>query len=245
MARTRIWRLLQGYRGKPACDIDTVAQVLIRVGQLAADHAAIAELDINPLVADTADVIALDARIAVVRPSLPGAARLSICPYPSDLESIGELPDGTRVKLRPVRPDDEALLRDIFAHMTPTDIRSRFFTAVRQVGPELSARLAQIDYDREIGLIALQEGPGTALGVARFSADPDNRRAEFAITVRSDWKRGGLGRLLLTHLSEVARRRGIGEAIGKVGRNNPAMLALCRSLGLKIVADPADPACCT
>ena len=106
---------------------------------------------------------------------------------------------------------------------------------------QLAARLTQIDYDRQMALIALAHDADHALGVSRFAADPDNRRAEYAVEVRSDWKGRGLGYLLMTRLIDVARRRGIGELIGEVLLENAAMLQMCRALGFTIGADPQDP----
>ena len=103
-------------------------------------------------------------------PQYPGAARLAIAPYPEHLESIEQLRDGTAVRIRPLRPEDEPLLHDLAAHMSPEDLRLRFFTPVRGLSHALAARLSQIDYDREMALLA--EHDGTALGVARFFADP-------------------------------------------------------------------------
>ncbi len=239
MARTRVWQLLQGYRGIPAADIDAIVDVLIRVGELAADHPQIRELDINPLVADSTGVIALDARVRVTSE----AQRLAIAPYPQSLESVGHTRDGAAVRLRPVRPEDEPLLHDLAAHMTPEDLRMRFFAPIRGLSHAIAARLSQLDYDRELALLA--ERDGTALGVVRFAADPDNRSAEYAIAVRSDWKGRGLGYLLMTRLIEIAAARGIGELVGEVLHENRPMLEMCRALGFSIAADPRDPALTT
>ena len=238
MARSRVWRRLQGYRGQPPADIAALSTVLIRLGQLAADQAELVELHINPLLADAAGIIGSDGRIRVAPTAERGPARLSISPYPRELITSAALPDGTSLRLRPVRPEDEPLLIDLARHMNLEDLRMRFFTSMKSVPHHLAARLSQIDYDREMALIA--EADAAVLGVARFSADPDNQRAEFAIAIRSDWKRRGLGRLLMRHLIEVARRRGIGALFGDVLRENDAMLALCRALGFSVGAHPSD-----
>jgi acetyltransferase len=238
MVRTRVWRRLQGYRGKPPVAIDAVVDVLIRAGQLAADHPEIRELDINPLLADADGVIALDARIRVAPPQSAGAARLAIAPYPRELESMERLRDGTELRLRPVRPEDEPLLQGLVAHMTPEDLRMRFFTPVRRLSHAVAARLSQIDYDREMALLA--EKDGVALGIARFFADPDRMRAEYAVSVRSDWKGRGLGYLLMTRLIAVGREWQIRELVGEVLRENRPMLAMCRELGFDVAADPND-----
>jgi acetyltransferase len=159
-------------------------------------------------------------------------------PYPRYLETIERLRDGTEIGLRPVRPEDERLLRDLAAHMTPEDLRLRFFAAVRGLSHAVAAKLSHVDYDRAMALMA--EKDGAALGVARFHAEPDRRSAEYAIAVRSDWKGRGLGYLLMTRLIAVARERGIGELVGQVLRENKPMLAMCRELGFSIATDPQD-----
>ena len=240
MARTHVWRLLQGYRGRPAAAIDVVTETLIRVAQLAVDHPEIRELDINPLFAGPTGVMAVDARLRVAA-AQPGRARLAISPYPKELEATERLRDGAVVRLRPIRPEDEPLLQDLASHMSPQDLRLRFFTAMKGLSHQLAARLTQIDYDREMALIALAADTDQVLGVSRFAADPDNRQAEYAVEVRSDWKGRGLGYLLMTRLIEIARQRHIGELVGEVLRENTAMLQMCRALDFMIGADAKDP----
>jgi acetyltransferase len=238
MMRTRVWRLLQGYRNRPPAAIDAVADVLIRLGQLAAEHPEIRELDINPLLVDPTGAIAVDARIRVAPPATTGASRLAIAPYPKELTTRETLRDGTSIVLRPVQPEDEPLLHDLAAHMTAADLRLRFFTLVRGISHAVAARLTQIDYDREMALIALLDG--VALGIVHLFSDPDRLRAEYAIAVRSDWQGRGVGYALLTRLISIARDWGIGELVGEVLHENRAMLAMCRELGFQVSPDPAD-----
>jgi acetyltransferase len=239
MARTRVWQLLQGYRGKPPTNIDAIVEVLGRVSQLATDHPEIRELDINPLFADPAGAIALDARVRIASPRDVATARLAIAPYPQDLQSTELLRDGTVLCVRPLRPEDEPLLHDLAGHMSAEDLRLRFFTQVRGLTHAVAARLSQLDYDREMALLA--ERDETALGVAHFFADPDRLRAEYAIAVRNDWKRRGVGFLLMTRLMEIARQWDIGELVGEVMRENGPMLQMCRELGFVITPDLSNP----
>jgi acetyltransferase len=239
MARTRVWQLLQGYRGKPPADIEAVVEVLIRLGQLASDHPEIRELDINPLMVDSTGVIALDARLRVAQPDSAGPSRLAIAPYPQELESIERLRDGTPLRIRPLRPEDEPLLTDLAAHMSLEDLRLRFFTTVSGLTHTVAARLSQLDYDRELGLLG--ERDGVALGVAHFFADPDKLRAEYAVAVRSDWQGRGVGFVMMTRLIEIARQRGIGELTGEVLYENKPMLQMCRELGFGISPNRNDP----
>ena len=119
-------------------------------------------------------------------------------------------------------------------------MRLRFFTPVRGLTHRVAARLSQLDYDREMGLLA--ERAGLALGVVHYFADPDGLRAEYAIAVRSDWQGRGVGFLMMTRLIDIAARRGIGELVGEVLRENEPMLQMCRELGFTIAPAPADPA---
>ena len=237
IARTRIHRLMQGYRNQPPVKIDAVADILIRLAQLVADHPAIAELDINPLLADEHGVLGLDARL---RARASKADHFAIRPYPKELEGDAELPDGTRVHLRPIRPEDEPGIVDLVAHQSAEDLRMRFFTSMRGISHELAARLTQIDYDREVAVIAEPAERGVIWGVARFAADPDNIRAEYAIAVRTDIKGRGLGYLLMTRLIEIARARGLSEIFGEVLRENGPMLKMCRELGFTVSPHPDE-----
>ena len=238
IARTRVYRLMQGFRNQPPVDIDAVADVLIRLALLVAEHSSIAELDINPLLADRQGVLGLDARLRV-----NGAAkadRLAIRPYPKELESEAVLRDGTSIHLRPVRPEDEPGIIDFGAHESPEDLRMRFFTAIKGITHALAARLTQIDYDREVALVAEPPQRGVIWGVARFAADPDNIRAEYAVAVRTDMKGRGLGYLLMTRLLEVAKARGLSEIFGEVLRENKPMLKLARELGFSVARHPEE-----
>ena len=163
--------------------------------------------------------------------------------YLAWLETNERLRDGTGVHLRPLRAEDEPLLEDLAAHMTPADLRLRFFASMRGLSHALAWKLSHIDYDRAMALVALKDG--AALGVARFHAEPAAclqlaRRAEYAVAVRSDWKGRGLGYLLMTRLIAVAQEWRIGELVGQVLSENHRMLVMCRELGFSIASDPND-----
>jgi acetyltransferase len=240
MARTRVYSLLKGYRAKPPADLDAIAVTLMRVAQLVVDCPEIAELDINPLLARADGVLALDARIRVAKPALPGSARLAIRPYPKRLEKTVTTRVGMEVLVRPVRPEDDALLQRLVESTSVEDLRLRFFAPLKRLSTQLLARLSQLDYDREMALIALT-GDGEPLGVVRIIADPDNREAEYAVLVRSDLKGHGLGWLLMNEIIAYARERGIGAIVGKVLEENVTMLRMAEELGFHRSRDPDDP----
>ena len=234
MSRTRVYRLLQGYRGLAAVNLDAIALTLIKISQLVIDIAEIAELDINPLLADEYGVMALDARVRIKRAARPGTERLAIRPHPKELEETITLEDGRTFLLRPILPEDEPSLHAAFAKLTPEEVRLRFFAPMKSLSHVQAARFTQIDYDREMALILTEPGiPGQTeiFGVVRIAADPDNERAEYAIIVHHDLTGMGLGSLLMQRIIDYAKRRRIGEVFGDVLRENTIMLKLCDNLG--------------
>jgi acetyltransferase len=229
LSRTRVDRLLRGYRDRPAAARGAVCDALVRLSQLIADVGEIAELDINPLLADADGVIALDARIVVRKPhGKERGARFAIRPYPVELETE-VTHGGEKLRLRPIRPDDEGLLQAFTKRLTPEDVRMRFFGPLRELSHEMAARLTQIDYDREMAFLLLDDTG--LLGVGRLAADPDFEQAEFALVVASDRQGRGYGTLLLMHVLHYARARGVERVIGHVLRENQKMLELTKRLG--------------
>jgi acetyltransferase len=244
MRKTRVFRLLEEYGGMPAADLDSIALTLVKVSQLVCDIEDIVELEINPLLADEQGVLALDARIRVIKSPLPSAQRLAICPFPKELEEVISLPDGQTLLLRPIRPEDEPMFQELFSRLTKDEIRLRFLHAVQFLSHEMAAFLTQIDYDREMALIlcepSAQKDP-VMYGMVRLSADSDNAHAEFDILVRNDMTGMGLGPLLMRRIIDYARNRGIGEIFGEVLAENRSMLRLCEAFGFKKRRDPEDP----
>jgi acetyltransferase len=236
ISHTRVSRLLAGTRGQPAANLPALESTLVKLAQLATDIAEIAELDINPLLADQQGVIALDARVRVASSAVSAVERLAIRPYPSELEEEVEY-CGRRLILRPIRPEDTPQHREFLARISPQDLYTRFFTLVRELPERDLAHFTQIDYDRDMAFIALAQGVSgerEILGVARACADPDNVVAEFAVLVRSDLKGQGLGRLLMQKLLRYCRERGTQQLKGFVLRENAAMLHLSESLGFSV-----------
>jgi len=243
ISRTRISKLLAGYRDQPPVDMDALCETLIHISQMIVDIPEIQELDINPLLVDEHGVLALDARIRVSnRKDRQG---LAIRPYPKNLECDVKLNDGEKVHIRPIRPEDEPAHIEFLSKISKEDIRFRFFGQVRDLPHSEMARLTQIDYDREMALIAKRagaSGEGDTLGVVRTVTDPNNERTEFAIIVRSDLKGRGLGGILLRKMIEYCRQRGTAEMVGQVLRDNDVMLALTSQLGFTRNLVPGEEA---
>ncbi len=245
IGRTRVSRVLKAYRDVPAADERAIALVLVKLAQLAADIPEIRQLDINPLLADRDGVIAVDARIAVA-PSRQlhkgrGHPRFAIFPYPKEWERHIELADGSHAFVRPVRPEDDAMFREFFTHVTDEDLRLRFFQSVRHFSHEFIARLTQIDYARSMALVALHPQTGEMLGAVRLHADANYDRGEYGILVRSDLKGHGIGWRLMKIMIEYAQWLGLKTVEGQVLRENRTMLAMCEHLGFRLKPDPDEP----
>jgi len=235
--RTRVSKLLAGYRNRPAVDLEAVIQVLIQVAHLAAELPEVAELDINPLLADAHGVIALDARV-LLRPLhlRHPHDRLAIRPYPQELEETVQWM-GQPMQLRPIRPEDGEEHLRFFQALDPIDVRFRMFIHMHELQPSQLARMTQIDYDREMAFVAVRkraDGSEETLGVVRAVADPDNVNAEFAIIIRSDLKGQGLGQMLMAKLMTYFERRGTQAIVGEALSENQALIDLATNLGFEV-----------
>jgi len=241
VSRTRVYKLLRGYRDRPAADLEGIYLALNQVAQIIIDNPEIEELDINPLLADSNGILALDARIKVVQPELLGSKRLAIRPYPEDQEASFILKNGRTVLIRPIRPEDEPMQHEFISRLTPEDIRFRFFGMVKQLPHSQMARLTQIDYDRDMAFIAIgqdTEGLEEELGVVRVVATRDNTVAEFSIVVRSDLKNTGLAKELMRKMIAYCRGRQTTKLVGQVLRENMRMIHFTETLGFKVTGHP-------
>ncbi|MDO9195788.1 bifunctional acetate--CoA ligase family protein/GNAT family N-acetyltransferase [Rhodoferax sp.] len=235
VSRTRVARLLTGWRDTPAVDEAAVHGVLVAVSQLLAEIPEIAELDINPLIVNFEGAIALDARIRLSAAGPAGAAHFAIRPYPAQLEETVQW-RGRDLCLRPIRPEDEALHMAFLQDLDPEDVRMRVFYSKRTMERSELARLVQIDYAREMAFVAMGTGPDgqpQTLGVARAMTDPDNFAAEFGVIVRSELKGSGLGHLLMQKLIAYLRSQGTQRLVATVLDYNDRMLRLARELGFE------------
>ncbi|MGN6572172.1 MAG: bifunctional acetate--CoA ligase family protein/GNAT family N-acetyltransferase [Pseudolabrys sp.] len=237
--RTRIAALLKGYRGRPAADIDGVVNVLMQLGRIAAEHAEIVELDINPLLCDADGVIAVDARIRVRAASAPAEARLAIRPYPQGLESEIRTADGGVFAVRPIRPEDEPALRRFAEDVDDADLWHPVFAPLRQKSHETAARLSQIDYDREMTMVAWDGG--RIAGLARSAADPNFEAAEAAVIIRSDLRDKGLATKVLQLLLRAVAGQGVRNAVLVYPARLDRVKAIAAELGFAAAADMTDP----
>ena len=227
--RTRIARLMKGYRDRPPADIDGVVNVLVQLSRITADHAEVTELDINPLLCDANGVIAVDARVRVRAAVGTAQTRLAIRPYPPALESEIFGPDGQGYAVRPIRPEDEPALRRFADEVDSGDLWHSFFAPLRERTHETAARLSQIDYDREMTLVAWN-GHGIA-GLARSTSDPTFEEGECAVIIRADLREKGLARQLLQAQLGAITAQGVRKAVLVFPEDRARMLAIASELG--------------
>jgi len=227
--RTRIAALLKGYRDRPASDIDSVVDVLVRLSDIVTNHPEVTELDINPLLSDPQGVIAVDGRVRMRATSASAQSRLAIRPYPKKLESKISTVDGQTFSVRPIKPEDEPALRRFADEVDTHDLWHAFFAPLRDRTHETAARLSQIDYDREMTLLAW-EGDRVA-GLARSTADAPFVVAECAVIIRADQREKGLARQLLKALLGAIATQGIREAVLVFPAEQARMLNMAAELG--------------
>ncbi len=232
--RTRAAERIADHALDPAAWCDALSQLLVRLSELLIGLPLIKAMRLDLRLADHHRVSAKSAAAFLYRQgeSAPG---LAILPYPHELEREIVLRDGSRYLTRPIRPEDEGALIAMAAQCTPEDIRLRFFRAIHNFSHDLASRASQIDYDREMALVAVAVGSaygeGPVYGIVRLVNDPGGEAAEFAVIVRSDMKGHGLGYALLSEVLDYARRRGLSRVYGEILRENTTMLRMAHELG--------------
>ncbi|MCX6244977.1 MAG: bifunctional acetate--CoA ligase family protein/GNAT family N-acetyltransferase [Bacteroidetes bacterium] len=242
----KIYPLLKGYRGSKPKKIDELIQVLIRLSYLAADYPEIAELDINPLLVTSKEVIALDGRIVIdpgiVRQENHPYAHLALHPYPEELVKEVILEDGTRLILRPIKPEDEPLWLSMIGRCTKESLYSRFRYFFHWESHEVATRYCYIDYDREIAIVAeLNDEEGKKLlGVGRLIADPDHENVEYAILIEDAWQQKDLGNLLTDYCLKIAGTWNLKRFIAQTTTDNKRMIFVFRKRGFEVSINSQD-----
>jgi acetyltransferase len=239
MQETKAYNLLSGYRNRPPADIERLEEMLIRLSQLLIDFPEVAEIDLNPVVVKNGRPVAVDARIALNPSSVPSPMHLVISPYPGQYEGRVNTEDGLDLLVRPIRPDDGSLFADLFGRLSAASIYLRFCRRIKALSPEMLARMTQIDYDREMALVAIETSPNheTMLGAARIINDPDGRQAEFSVMIADAQQGKGIGAILLKRLIAIGRERGVEVIWGYVLRENTSMLRLGKKVGFSATYD--------
>lgn len=247
MEQTRVFHALEGVRGQRPIDREALAGLCVRFSQLVVEQPAIAEIDINPLLASPDAFVALDARVVLQPPDVEDRdlPRPAIRPYPIEHISSFALDDGTHITLRPIRPEDEPLLVRFHEKLSERTVRQRYFRPLQlgqRVAHERLASVCFVDYDREMVLVAVTDLPNGGrpelLGVGRLSRLPGLEEAEFALLVADPWQRKGIGGELLRRLVDIARHEGITRVTADILPDNLEMQRLSERVGFALA--PAD-----
>jgi acetyltransferase len=240
MEGTRIYTLLQGYRGMAGVNLDELELILVRFAYLVMDFPEIREIDINPFAIDETGGLAIDARIVLEKEKTPRTGKpyrhLVISPYPEKYSKAVLLKSGQVARLRPIRPEDEPMMVKLFDKLSRESLYFRFFGFVPTVTHDFLTRLTHIDYDREMAIIAVVEEAGIEkmVGVVRIISDAWGESAEYAIAVADDWQGLGLGSQMTDFIIEVAQEMGIKKLIANVMSANKGMLGLFRKKGFNV-----------
>ncbi|MCL2829781.1 MAG: bifunctional acetate--CoA ligase family protein/GNAT family N-acetyltransferase [Betaproteobacteria bacterium] len=244
---TRANMLLSEFRDMPPVNIKALEDVLLRISEMVCELPWLQELDLNPLIVDENGAIAVDARIVIDYAPSTGDrySHMAIHPYPVHLIQEWQLPDGREVVIRPIRPEDAEAEQEFVNNLSDESKYSRFMDTLRELTQPMLVRFTQIDYDREMALIAMvkdETGKQTQIGVSRYVTNPDGESVEFALVVSDDWQKHGLGRKLMTALIDCARMKGFRAVVGDVLSANTKMFRLMTSLGFSIHPHPEDTA---
>jgi acetyltransferase len=246
---TRIAKMLGEFRHMPAVNMEALESLLLRVSEMVCELPMLMEMDINPLIVDEHGALAADARVIVAfrTPSADRYAHMAIYPYPSHLVSNWQLSDGSNIVIRPIRPEDAELEQAFVRELSEESRYFRFMNSIQELSPAMLVRFTQIDYSREIALLAVKETHGhktdqkeLEVGVALYATNPDGESCEFAIVIADNMHGKGLGSKLMTVLMDAARERGLKVMQGEVLSQNNHMLKLMKNLGFTIETSKED-----
>lgn len=241
---THVAKMLGAFRHMPPANMEALESVLLRVSEMVCELPMLMEMDINPLILDENGVLAADARVVVEfrQPSADRYAHMAIYPYPTHLVSNWQLADGTDVIIRPIRPEDARIEQEFVRNLSEESRYFRFMNSVQELSESMLVRFTQIDYSREMALLAVTEEQGQEieLGVTRFAINPDGESCDFALVIADSMRGKGLGYKLMTALMDAARSKGLKVMEGEVLKNNASMLKLMKRLNFSIEANPED-----
>jgi acetyltransferase len=239
MEETKVYQLLKGSFNSPPVDIKKVVETLLLFSKLLIDFPQIKEIRINPLLVSEKDAFIIDASIAIDKDQvcrrLEPHEHMVISPYPKKYEMIWTLNDGQEVLLRPIKPEDEPLWLDMFQGFSEESIRYRFFEILRDTPHEVVVRYCNIDYDREIAIVAelVKSAPKKILGVARVSIESDGKNGEVAFIVRDQYQGLGLGTKLVDYVLDIAKEKSLEEIYAIVLPDNARAMDLMKKMGFR------------
>lgn len=253
--RSRLWRRVLSSQINPMA-AEALQHALVQVSELVSELPDIESVDIDPLYASDTQLLAgglkmtLTERPGCVSPQTSGYPHMAIHPYPTRLVQVRRFADGVPWVLRPIRPEDADPLQEFIRGLSERSRYMRFVSMMRELTPRMVSRYTQVDYHRELALVAATQVPNPAnrghprevlVGFAHYLRNPDGRGAEYALVIGDDWQRRGLGRQLMTALIDAAREQGLEYIDGLVLSTNRPMLTLMTSLGFTNDRDPDDP----
>jgi acetyltransferase len=246
METTKIYHALQGVRGRKSVDLDALEKLMVGFSQLVAEQRWVKEIDINPLFASADELVALDARVILhdLKTTEDQLPRLAIRPYPTRYVSPWKLKNGTKVMIRPIRPEDEPLLVKFHATLSEESVYRRYFSQIKldqRIAHERLTRICFNDYDREIALVVernvSKNGGKEIIGVGRLSKERGLNEAEFSLLISDQWQRQGLGQELLRRLVQIGRDEKLARITAVIMADNHGMQQVSRKVGFKIEPD--------
>jgi acetyltransferase len=240
MEKTAVFKILESMECPASARLE---EILVRSSQLVMHFPEIREMDINPVIVNEGGAVAVDARIIIdkeiVAQALLPSEHIVIAPYPNKYITHRKLKDGRSVVLRPIKPEDEALLSGLFQSLSEETMRFRFFQVIKDMPHEALVRYCNVDYDREIAIVAeMKKGKRRVIGVTRLILEPGGKCGEFAVVVGDEWQRLGLGSKLVDYIIEIGKDMGLETIGGDVLSRNFKMIRLCTNKGFKM--EPVD-----
>jgi acetyltransferase len=231
---TRAFEMLQGYRGRPPIDIRQLERMLVSVSNLIVDFPEIVSIEMDPMAVVEDKVLVLGVAMAITSEPTTGRTpypHLVITPYPARYTTLWRLKDGTEIILRSIKPEDEPLEHEMLTSLREETLKERFFSPMNEWTHDTLVRFCNIDYEREVAIVAEPVGQKRIIGIGRLVIQPDFESSEFAVLVHDEFQGQGLGHKLINLLIGIAREKGLQEIVGTVLSDNERMLRLCRRLG--------------
>jgi acetyltransferase len=233
---TKAYEILQGYRGRRPADIKQLERILVSISNLIVDFPEITAIEIDPMVVAEGKILVLAAGITVSDVQASGASmypHLVITPYPTRYTTQWTLKSGTEVTLRPIRPEDEPLERDMLTTLSELTLKQRFFSPIKGWTHDNLVRFCNIDYEREVAIVAVLPEKKRIIGIGRLIIEPDFKKGEFAVLVHDELQGEGLGYKLVSLLIGIGQEKGLEEIEAIVLSDNDRMLVLAKDLGFK------------
>ena len=240
MEETKVYQLLKGYRNMPPANVKMLQELLVLFSQMLVDFPELKEVDVNPLFVSENDAFAFDARIVIDRRKVlehqEPHKHLVITPYPKRYETRWRLRDGRDILLRPIKPEDEPMWLEMFQSFSEESVRLRFFQVIKDTPHEMRVRYCNIDYDREVAIVAElnEDGRKRLLGVARVGLEPDGRTGELAFIVADPWQGLGLGTKLVDHTIDVCKDMKVESIYAIMLQENTRAISLMRKMGFEV-----------